>query len=173
MNEREVWKMLRPIDSVDEIVWSHFGNACQDPHATIAAVNDFASFARIMNSGAKRKMRKDRLEKLYGLYLAISKTQLPLSKEILEKFRQTVPGYERVSLFYFVTDICRLRSAGVVIVSTPIMDALARARASRQFLQAYQRRFGEQDSDSQPDEKTVELQLSNVRSDPPTVWPDL
>ena len=91
MTEQELAKKLRSIGSADQILWSHFGNACRDPYATISAVNDFASFERLLNSRQRRKVRKDRLEKLYNLYLAVCKTRLAVSKKSLEQFKDTIP----------------------------------------------------------------------------------
>lgn len=172
MKKEDVQRMLRPDWATDEIIRSHFSDAYRDPHATIVAVHDFASFARVVNAGSRRRMRKDRLERLYQLYLAISKTRLPLASKVLEQFKATVPGYGHVSLFYFVRDIEQLRSAGVVIVSTPILDALRVVEKSREAYQALMEIA--QNSDTPHDDPAESSILDyRVNPTPPTVWPNV
>ena len=140
MNIEDVRRMLIPIDKVGSLEYNNFGDACLDPQATILAVNDFESFKRVFAANSTRKTREDRLQRLYGLYLSLSKVKLTVSKEAIERFKAAVPGYERVSLHYFVKDIKLLVSAGVAILSTPILDAIQRAETSKRALIALQKR---------------------------------
>lgn len=167
MKKEDVQRMLRPDWATDEIIRSHFGNASKDPHATLMAVHDFESFSRILNSRFTRRTRKDRLERLYQLYLAISKTRLPLSSKVLEQFKATVPGYGHVSLFYFIADIEQLRSAGIVIISTPILDALQVVEKSRQVHQAL---FPDTHESDLAESSILDYRVSPT---PPTVWPNV
>ena len=172
MTKEEISMMLRP--AKDEIIRTHFGQASCDPHATLMAVHDFESFSRVMNARFTRRTRSDRLRRLYQLYLAISKTRLSLSKHLLEQFKRTIPGYEHVSFFYFIQDIEELRSVGIVIVSTPILNALKVAEENRQEFHVLQETgiVNEAFLDLQ---NTSERSLINhrVHPTPPTVWPNV
>lgn len=175
MTEQELAKKLLSIGGADQILWSHFGNACLDSYATISAVNDFASFERLLNSKQRRKVRKDRLEKLYNLYLAVCKTRLALSKKLLEQFKDTIPGYENVSLFFFLDDICQLVSAGILIVNTPILDALKAVELSRRAHQELRMLAGDDSESVNSQEDPAESSILDYRisATPPAVWPNV
>lgn len=172
MTKEEISMMLRP--AKDEIIRTHFGQASCDPHATLMAVHDFESFSRVMNARFTRRTRSDRLRRLYQLYLAISKTRLSLSKHLLEQFKRTIPGYEHVSFFYFIQDIEELRSAGIVIVSTPILNALKAVEKNRQALKELQE-FDEGSESIFQLHDPLESALIDYRvhQTPPTVWPNV
>lgn len=133
-------RMLTPLDKLGDLEYQNFGEACRDPRAAILAVNDFDSFKRVFSERSARKTREDRLLRLYGLYLALSKTKLNISRKSIDSFKATVSGYERVSLHYFVKDIKLLVSVGVAILSTPILDAIQSAETSKRALIALQKR---------------------------------
>ena len=137
--KKDYRRMLKPI-KVGSLEFNNFGDACRDPQASILAVNDFESFKRVFAASSKRKTREDRLQRLYGLYLSLSKTRLAVSKEAIECFKAEVPGYERVSTSLFVKDILCLISHRVAILSTPVLDAIRSAETLEQQLIALQKR---------------------------------
>ena len=140
MNIEDVKRTLIPIDKVGSLEYNNFGDACLDPQATILAVNDFESFKRVFAANSTRKTREDRLQRLYGLYLSLSKVKLTVSKEAIERFKATVPGYEKVSTHLFVKDILCLINHQVAILSTPVLDAIQSAETVKHQLIALQKR---------------------------------
>lgn len=140
MKIEDVRRMLIPADKVGSLEYNNFGEACRDPQASIFAVNDFESFKRIIAASSTRKTREDRLHRLYGLYLSLSKARLAVSKEAIERFKATVPGYERVSTHLFVKDILYLINHSVAILSTPVLDAIRIAETAKSELIALQKR---------------------------------
>lgn len=170
MKQEDVEKMLRPAHTISDALYRRFGEACRDPEATIMAVHDFESFSRAANKWSRRR-RKDKLERLYGLYLAISKTRLALSVELLKRFKDTLPDYQNVSMFYFLEDLKELSDIGVIIVRAPLIEALTDTahliRQHKALLAAANR----------PDEDVADLEemFLNYRipRNPPRVWPDI
>ena len=171
MKPEDISKMLLSPES--EALHRRFGKACTDPQATITAVHDFASFERVARV-QKRRTRIDRLHRLYGLYLAISSTQLPLSVNLLQKFKETLPDYTKVSMSNFLEDIDSLRKMGVVIVRTPLLDALQYAetfkRDYKNLLNAAQRPESEM---SKADKMLEDILDSKINLAPPPVWPNV
>ena len=161
MTINDAKRMLVPLDKVGYLEYQNFGEACRDPRATILAVNDFDSFKRLFSERSTRKIREDRLQRLYSLYLALSKTKLAISRKSIDCFKSTVSGYERASLHYFVTDIKLLVSAGVAILSTPILDAIQSAETVGHQLKTLQKRATGKDS---PPECTDSFMESVLKS---------
>jgi hypothetical protein len=91
---------------------------------------------------------------------------------VLEQFKASVPGYGHVSLFYFICDIEQLQAAGVVIVSTPILDALRTVEKSRQVYRALFP-IAQDSAPSQDDPSETSILDYRINPDPPTVWPDV
>ena len=138
MKRDELARMLKPLDAIgneEAALLQRFGGACRDPNATILAVNDFESFERAYYKGG-RKTRVDRLRRLYGLYLSLSRTHCPLAMKSLQKFKETLPSYRRASMFYFLNDMYELHAAGIIILRTPVIDALKYADSYRRQHQA-------------------------------------
>ena len=121
MTIQDARRMLTPLDKIGVLEYQNFGEACRDPKAAILAVNDFESFKRVFAERSVRKTREDRLQRLYNLYLALSKVKLVITKESIELFKSTVSGYERVSTHLFVKDILSLINSRVAILSTPTL----------------------------------------------------
>lgn len=140
MKLEDARRMLIPIDKVGDLEYNNFGDACRDPQASILAVNDFESFKRVFAASSTRRTRTDRLKRLYGLYLSLSKTKIAVSKRAIECFKATVPGYEKVSTHLFVKDILCLINHRVAILSTPVLDAIGSAESVKSQLIALQRR---------------------------------
>lgn len=118
----ELIKMLRK--DVPPILMTRFVPMCLDPRATVSAVHDFDSFRIFWQSVRNPSARSDRMKKLFNLYLAASKTPSAFSLDQLRYLKATVPGYEKVSMSLFLDDIAELISVGVLIVNTPIIDAI-------------------------------------------------
>lgn len=171
MKRDEVARMLKPRDMLNDkelTLFQRFGEACRDPRATILAVNDFSSFERALNT-ERRKTRKDRLQRLYELYLSISKTQLPLTIEDLTKFKTTLPGYQHASMFYFLQDVCQLHSAGIIIVRTPIINALKFTdEFKRQHMALLKAARRPESEDSNFDELLERILDSKIQRTPPS-----
>lgn len=162
MKEEEVRKLLIPYETIDLTMRQHFGNASSDPDAALLAVHDFESFVRVIDR-YKRRIRQDRLRRLYQLYLSISRKRVKLSRENLEGFRREVFGYEKTSFFYFLKDIDILCRAGVIIVSTPILDAIEDVARAKATIQSLRRTAGftksQQEVDSAIDDMMLDYRL--------------
>ena len=124
MTRNELVKMLRK--DAPPILMTRFAPICLDPRATVSAVNDFDSFQIFWRSVRNPSARRDRMKKLFNLYLAVSKTPSAFSLEQFECLKTTVPGYEKTSMSFFLDDLAELISVGVLIVNTPILDAIER-----------------------------------------------
>lgn len=123
MNNAKSSAELRNHWSVPQPLYFRFGNACLDPRATIAAVHDFESFTRFWKS-IRNRPRTDRMQKLYNLYLTVSKCESALSNEQLNFLKTITPGYEKVSMTFFLDDLYELASSGIIIVKTPTLAFL-------------------------------------------------
>jgi len=124
MTRNELIKMLRK--DVPPILMTRFAPMCLDPRATVSAVHDFDSFQIFWRSVRNPSARRDRMKKLFDLYLAVSKTHSAFSLDQFRYLKTTVPGYEKVSMSLFLDDIAELISVGVLIVNTPTIDAIER-----------------------------------------------
>lgn len=140
MTIQDARRLLKPLDRVGILEYQNFGEASRDPQAAILAVNDFVSFKRVFAERSVRKTREDRLQRLYGLYLALCKEKLIITKESIELFKSVVPGYERVSTHLFVKDIRCLINHRIAILSTPVLDAIRSAETTKSQLTALQKR---------------------------------
>lgn len=170
MKQEDVARRLRPVGAISDALYRRFGEACRDPEATIMAVHDFESFSRVANKWNRRR-RKDKLERLYGLYLAISKTRLALSVELLKRFKDTLPEYKNVSMFYFLEDLKQLSDIGVIIVRAPLLEAL---RDTNYLLRQHQALL-DATKQSGADIADMEEMFLDYRipRNPPSVWPDV
>lgn len=169
MTELDILKMLRPSGYGEESLVRRFGEACRDPHATITAVNDLDSFSRVIG-----KRRKDRLRKLYELYISISKTRLALSMENLELFKRSLPSYKRVSMFYFLEDLMILLRHGIILVDTPLLDALEGMKQSKRDFRSLVAAAGRPESDREKYDALIEHWAGPIEEmRPPTVYPNV
>lgn len=124
MNKEVLLRRMRKPSEVNQALYSRFGSACLDAEAMLMAVHDFESFQNLWRTVRNPSARKDRMEKLYKLYLAVSKVTSAFTIEQFRYLKTTVPGYERVSMSCFLDDIAELISAGVLIVDTPTIKGL-------------------------------------------------
>lgn len=124
MNREVLLRRMRKPSEVNQALYSRFGSVCLDSQAMLMAVHDFESFRNLWRTVRNPSARKDRMEKLYRLYLAVSKVSSAFSIEQFRYLKTTVPGYERVSMAFFLDDIAELISAGVLIVDTPTINEL-------------------------------------------------
>lgn len=116
-------KLLNPT-SVDHMLYWRLGEACLDPIATIAAVHDFESFKLFWRSTHNCSARTDRMKKLYNLYLAVSKNESAISRDQFLFLKNITPGYEKVSMTFFLNDIKLLVDSGIIILKTPTIKSL-------------------------------------------------
>lgn len=124
MTQQELIKTLRK--DVPPMLMTRFVPMCLDPRAKVSAVHDFDSFQTFWRSVRNPSARRDRMQKLFNLYLAVSRTPSAFSLEQFRYLKSMVPGYEKVSMSLFLDDIAELISVGVLIVNTPIIDAIER-----------------------------------------------
>ena len=164
MTLQDARRMLIPPDKVGVLEYQNFGDACRDPQAAILAVNDFESFKRVFAERSVRKTREDRLQRLYSLYLALSRVKLIITKESIELFKSTIPGYERVSTHLFVKDILCLINHRVAILSTPILDAIQSAETTKSQLIALQKQVtGNEEPHTVADALVEDLLKSRIK----------
>lgn len=129
MDEEKLMKQLRTPHSVNNALFSRFGVVCLDPQATVTAIHDIHSFQNVWRRERNPLARKDRMEKLYNLYLSISKTMSAFSIDHFRYIKSITPGYEKATMSNFLDDISELISAGILIVKTPTLDALKKIGA--------------------------------------------
>ena len=128
MNDEALLRRMRKPSEVNQSLYVRFGSVCLDTRATLTAVHDFESFQNLWRTVHNPSARKDRMEKLYKLYLTVSKITSAFSIEQFRSLKATVPGYDKVSMSFFLDDIAELISAGVLIVNTPTIDELKKQK---------------------------------------------
>ncbi|MBR4523256.1 MAG: hypothetical protein IKO64_03350 [Kiritimatiellae bacterium] len=148
-----------------------FGLSGEDVDATCSAIHDFASFERRYREVYEdSRPRKHILQRLYRLYLAISKTRILFQIEHLKAFKDALPEFKNRNMTYFLNDLERLHAIGAIQVDNNV----GKWWRTREREEKHMKKWGyDEETIARANKFYTDKIEAHLKSGPPPTWPNI